>query len=344
MRGFNMKKGPGGVGKALPMKGGGKYAKAAVVKPQGFTDFSMPRDIYLPLGLIGLGLVMYFVQLKFFIDAELAESLGRMFLLVIIAGDVVVMFIAMLISLKFLGDTPGGLGTTALKFGAIALAPGALGEIVTIMVSKSSDTGGLIAGGLLTLALYATLVKVLFNLDTNTTGKIVGTIYIVRVWGRRILFIGLVALFAIMLVRGAGKLHDKGRGDEDAPRAKPATPEEQRKERDSEAQDALKQEGATEARAWAGASGHAVFNLGNETLPTIESLYKMGAKKVTVAGFADDPRAIGTVLVIELPTDPAAREPLFSWAQAQEKKLNPDEPDPPKDVGQKYIVVKFDNS
>jgi len=130
---------------------------------------------------------------------------------------------------------------------------------------------------------------------------------------------------------------------------KSQTSQEQRKELDASAGETLKEEGATEARAWlAEQADGVVFNLGKDkTKPTIEKLYQMGAKTVTVSGFADGGRQTATVLVIELPDDLAARKKLFAWDNETQKKLaeeGDDDYEPAKDVGQKYLEVNFDNT
>jgi len=84
-----------------------------------------------------------------------------------------------------------------------------------------------------------------------------------------------------------------------------------------------------------------------KTKPTIDKLYQMGAKTVTVAGFIVGGRQTATALVIELLDEPAARKKLFAWGNQTGKKLaeeGGDDYEPTRDVGQKYLEVNFDNT
>jgi hypothetical protein len=174
-----------------------------------------------------------------------------------------------------------------------------------------------------------------------TTGKVIDTVNLVRIWTRRI-GAGLVVLIliALMIFRVYRKI------------VRPiaamsgTTAAEERQDLDAAAVESLNMDGATEARAWLAANaGGTVINLGKgKTKPTIDQLYQMGAKKVTVSGFADKDREIATILVIELPPDRAARKKLLDWENKTQKKLaegGDDDLDPTEDVGQKYLEVYF---
>jgi len=105
----------------------------------------------------------------------------------------------------------------------------------------------------------------------------------------------------------------------------------------------LLKEDAFEAREWLKADPqHTIYNLNEKSAATVESVYEMGATKVSAAVSGDGAGGpIKTQLVIELPQDPAARAKLFEWAATTIKQYGGDDETPPHDVGQKYMVVNF---
>jgi hypothetical protein len=341
--GFATSKRGGASGKALSIKGG-KYDEP---KTRGFADFSKTRDIYLPAGLVAAGVIVYVIQMVMGSagDSE-TEAFGRKIVLVSVITDVFLMFVAMMIAVKFLDMAFGGLGPAILKLFAISLGPGAAGEIVAGVVGKNNEIMGWVAGGLVALVLYWTLIKVLFNLDAGETVKLVFTIYLVRRWGRRLLFFVLTMAF---FAGGAGHKDGDDEGSPGIERATPSapdTPQEQAAHLNHDAEKALAEEKMFEARAWLKEDpSRTIYNLGPKAAETVESLYTMGAAKVSCGATAEgDGGKIAVLVIVELPADPEARAKLIDWANTTEKTLNGEEAETFKDVGQKYVTINYDNS
>ena len=345
--GFAMSKRGGGTGKQLSIKGGGKFN---VVEPEGFTDTNLVRDLYAPFGLIGLGVVLYFVQVRLAYGTEEADSFGQMFLMANLIADVVLLGVAMLICLKFI-STADSMPRTMLKFVAVAVAPTALAMIVEDYVSNFNFRLGWLAGALVAMGGYAGLIKYLFNLNKDNASKVAVTIYLVRRWGKVLMFIVLAAVLVGMIVKKASEAAERGeRGETEDVRpseaAKPTSPAEQAAKLDRDAEKALAEEKMSEAREWLkGEPGRTIYNLGDQAAPTVESLYAMGATKVSCGATAEgDGGKIAVLVVVELPADPDARAKLIDWANTTDKKLNGEDAEVIKDVGQKYVTVNFDNS
>jgi len=356
--GFAMSKRGGGTGKQLSIKGGGKFD---VKEPEGFPDFNPVRDLYAPLALIAVGAILYFFQVRLEYGTEEAGEFGQMFLMVNLVSDVLLMGVAMLICLKFI-NTGEKLPQTMLKFIAVAFAPTAVGGIVEYYVGQATFSRlGWAAGALASIGLCAVLIKFLFNLHKDNASKIAVTIYLVRRWGKFLMFLVLVVVLAGMIVKKVSDAAAKAERDqtrdtrsEDASpegagtseAAQPASPAEQAAKLDRDAEKALAEEKMSEAREWLkGEPGRTIYNLGDQAAPTVESLYAMGAAKVSCGATAEgDGGKIAVLVVIELPADPDARAKLIDWANTTDKKLNGEDAEVIKDVGQKYVTVNFDNS
>jgi hypothetical protein len=346
--GFAMSKRGGGTGKQLSIKGGGKFD---VKEPEGFPDFNPVRDLYAPLALIAVGAILYFFQVRLEYGTEEAGEFGQMFLLVNLVSDVLLMGVAMLICLKFI-NTGEKLPQTMLKFIAVAFAPTAVGGIVEYYVGEATFSRlGWAAGALASIGLCAVLIKFLFNLHKDNASKIAVTIYLVRRWGKFLMFIVLVVVLAGMIVKKVSDAAAKGGGDETedvrpSKTARPTSPADQAAKLNQEAEKALAEDKMFEAREWLkGEPGRTIYNLGDQAAPTVESLYTMGAAKVSCGATAEgDGGKIATMVVVELPAEPEARAKLIDWANTTDKKLNGEDAEAIKDVGQKYVTVNFDNS
>ena len=106
--------------------------------------------------------------------------------------DSILIFISMLIAVKGFDMGFGAFGPGVLKILAVALGPGALGQMVEEMMG--GELGAMIVGGFLTVFLYFTLIKVLFNLDLGETFLLVFLIYGVRRVLGTFLFVALIGM------------------------------------------------------------------------------------------------------------------------------------------------------
>ena len=133
------------------------------------------RHVYLPLVLIGAGVAVEVVaallrerswQWAMF-DVSIEVFLGTAMLL---AG--------VILAARGRGILLGSLPTAAMKLTAVAVAPEALGRLMSPMLDHI-PLGGLI-GWVICFVLYFALLGVLFDLDESDTWYCVWTIFLVR--------------------------------------------------------------------------------------------------------------------------------------------------------------------
>jgi hypothetical protein len=181
----------------------GMKARAPSTSPRGFTsdniiyEGSKFRSLYLPILLIVVGLIFYFGQLAMAeADEQLTRNMWVAFVAINFAADAVLIFIALIVAVKFLDMGFGALGPAVLKIFAIAIGPGAMGEIAyTALEKPMGELGAIITGGVIAIMLYYTLIKVLFQLDLAETIRLTGLIYFLRRWVKFFLLMGLFAAF-----------------------------------------------------------------------------------------------------------------------------------------------------
>jgi hypothetical protein len=152
------------------------------------------RSLYLPLILlaVGLGLSMLWAYL------EGGKVVGAALLLFALAGvalDCVLLFIAMLLSVKLFDMGFGAFGPALLKIGAIAIGPGAAGGLVAYAVG--GGIGGIMIAAPVSIGLYWVLVSILFDLELVETLMLVSIIYLVQ---------NLVKPFILLAAFSAGGL------------------------------------------------------------------------------------------------------------------------------------------
>lgn len=178
-------------GKALT--GGTSKIAKALEDREDDTPAPLWKDLFLPLGLIVLGIGMTFVKAMYFGDpdnqltfVEAAIGVG-----IKVAISVPVLFVAMLIAVKVLDVAFGPLGQALFKLVAIALAPDAIGAIIEVAVG-----GGLVgwfAGFFISMVAFWILLSVLLDLDASEA------MYMMMiVWG-----VQWVATFLTILVVGS---------------------------------------------------------------------------------------------------------------------------------------------
>lgn len=351
---------------------GGAPAPAATAG-RGFTDDNLLwegskfRNLYLPLGLTLAGLIAYFVQAAFFSNLSgvpatfIAVALG-----VSIFIDIVLIFAALIVSVKLLDLAFGHIGPATLKIFAIALGPGALATIVEVLVAQvASPFAGIVIGSTLAIVLYYVLIKVLFDLELAETLQLAGVIYFMRRWVKGFL---MIAVFMMIIKSGAGGslLEDEDgagvaaltgvAGDPEALRPKAIDPNDPEEIRRREAE---RLDGAAimilqdpynkpvEAREWISVDPkfRKFFNFADgKTQPIIDGLYEAGAKKVSLSAIYSTPysptAAVANVVVVELPMDnPAARSRIFKEG-AKFHEIRYDYGSEQEDVGQKYLILR----
>lgn len=312
----------------------------------GFTDHNLlwegskVRNLYAPLGLAVLGLVAYIYQIvRFSGGTGIPASFFAVYFSASILLDCALIFAALVICTKLWDMAFGPLVTALLKIFAIAIGPGAVGAIIEVVIEGNGGLmmGAIVGSGVSLLLIYA-LSKVLFDLEWDDNAKLAFVIYFLRRWVRFFILLGLISL---ILSSGAGAGGPAGialtNPDGSVPTAvnQGPSPAEQRRQMtrltiDGRAEEALGMNGAGEAREWLKAQeAHTLDKLDRaKSLETVENLYKLGAKKVSVAGIYragyGDNDLKANVLIVELPTpDPNAKPAKVASKKPAKAKPKP---------------------
>jgi hypothetical protein len=288
--------------------------------------------------------------------------------------DSLLILTSLLIAVRGFDMGFGALGPGLLKILAIAMAPGALGQMVGGWVG--GGFAGLFVGGLLTIILYYTLIKVLFNLDLGETFLLVFLIYgVQQVLGTFLLItlIGLTSSGAIgadsaVAVGGGALIVSNATTDQpEYPPKQAYTKADIAEVLDKRALAVLRsfKGGADEARMFI--EGHELHTFVNmdktKTLAFLKELEDLGCKDVrrisTVVRKTKDgtPYANISSIQFELPDEPTNRKKVFDIRADLMKSLKQQEdmvvvefggrPDEPKkqealkDWGQKYMTLTF---
>ncbi|CAN5440464.1 hypothetical protein BH09PLA1_BH09PLA1_35990 [soil metagenome] len=128
---------------------------------------SRKKDLYFPAALILVGTIIEFIRA---ILIARSPSTGLAYASVYVGVSLIVnttiMLIGVLLAAKFIGISFGPVGTAILKLCAIAIGPGALVSLISILFP---GTSGQAIGMLLSAVLYYTLIAALFELDIQET-------------------------------------------------------------------------------------------------------------------------------------------------------------------------------
>lgn len=366
--------GRGGGAGVLPYGGGGGGAMSHAERASRdiLYEGGKARSLYLPIGLIVLGLLFYFGQVAFANDKLGAGiMIGLVFLRVFI--DSLLIFVAMLIAVKGFDMGFGAFGPGMLKILAVAMGPGALGQMVEEMMG--GGFGGLLVGALVTLTLYGTLIKVLFNLDLGETLLLIFLIYGVRRVVGTFLMVAITGMASSGMISedsadaidsGATAVATAGPDEQHYPPKRTMDPEELAEDLDKGALATIRyNKGGSVADDYLTTHDeHRFSNLDKpKSLELVKALQDAGAKSVTCVNFDDvASKQGGTVslvggIVIEMPDDPASRKKIFEIRADTLKSVGQPEvmveveaggkPDdvlkeePLKDWGQKYMVLHF---
>ena len=268
----------------------------------------------------------------------------------------------------------GAFGPGLLKILAIAMAPGALGQMLTRWMG--GEFGALIVGGIVTIVLYYTLIQVLFNLDLGETFLLVFLIYGVQQ------VLGTFLLVALMGMASSGALSEDGAAavgggafavmtaDEAAadrpPPKRTLEPAEIAHDLDGSAQLSLRfVRGGTEPQMYLeGPPAHTFLGYDKaKSLEILKALQEAGAKNVAIVGFSEVTNADGQReqkaddVIVELPDDKPNRAKIFEIRAGIMKTQGTEETmiqvevggeedeklkeEPLKDWGQKYLPIHF---
>ena len=308
-----------GVGRVRHEQARGRHRQATVDQgrrqvrregAEGFPDFNPVRDLYAPLALIAVGAILYFFQVRLEYGTEEAGEFGQMFLMVNLVSDVLLMGVAMLIAEIHQHRRKAPADDAEVHRGRFC-AHGGRRDLEYYVGQATFSRLGWAAGAFASIGLCAVLIKFLFNLHKDNASKIAVTIYLVRRWGKFLMFLVLIVVLAGMIVKKVSDAAAKGGGErnggrpalENRPAHEPGRPG---GEAHARAEKALAEDKMFEAREWLkGDTGRTIYNLGDQAAPTVESLYTMGATKVSCGATAEgDGGKIATMVVVELPAEP----------------------------------------
>jgi len=359
----------------LPYGGGGGGALSHAERASRDIHFEggKVRSLYAPIGLIALGLALYFAQFALAgHKVSAALMIGYVFGRVVLDSSLIL--VAMLIAVKGFDMGFGAFGPGMLKILAVAMAPGALGDIVENMVG-SSPFARWTAGAAVTLILTAVLIKVLFDLDLGETLLLTCLIYAIRRILATFLFVAIFGMAnsnaisdetAGAVGSGAVAVATAGGDDEYALPKRVMDPDEIAHDLDQGALAVhrMAKGGADADDYFDGRPERRFVNMDHaKSVALVKALIAAGAKDVAIVASQEGEDAnearieLATALMLEMPTEPGARKKVFDIRADLLKSIGQPEvmvqveaggrideklkQEPLKDWTQKYMVIHF---
>jgi hypothetical protein len=242
--------------------------------------------------------------------------------------DSLLIFVSMLIAVKGFDMGFGAFGPGILKILAVAMGPGALGQMVEEMMG--GGFGGMLIGALVTLTLYGTLIKVLFNLDLGETLMLMFLIYGVRRVLGTFLFVALIGMASSGAISedtagavgvGTAAVATAGDDGEFVPPKRVLEGPEIAEDLDKGAQHLLNfNKGGTNLEDYFGDDAVRRFTnmTHDQSIALVKAFKDAGAKSLTGVDFYDveDEKGWKQTLVggmvVEMPDEPAARKKVFA--------------------------------
>lgn len=150
-------------GSTLAAVGGSGAVSGALADREDEAYASSFINLWLPLGLIVLGLVVRFIEQMYFTgDAAAGAVRAAIYVGVDLALTIPMLLAAMIIAVKLLDVAFGPLGQALFKLSAVVLGPAAIGAIISYVIG---DLIGLFVGGFASFCIYWALISILFDLD-----------------------------------------------------------------------------------------------------------------------------------------------------------------------------------
>ena len=150
------------------------------------------RDVYLPLGLIALGVILSMIESRYVLGSFSTGS-ALVYVFISNAINVVMMFIALMVMVKLFDVGLGPVGPALLKVAAVAMAPGAIGGIISHLFM-----GGSYVGWVVQLLLIWWLLWLLFQMDFQEVTMCTAIIWLIRN------FVGTFVVVALLAVLFGG--------------------------------------------------------------------------------------------------------------------------------------------
>lgn len=158
------------------------------------TAASTMVNLWLPLGLIIVGLGMTFAEHMYFSDSALQGATQAILGVGIeLAIQIPLLLFAVTLAAKALGVSFGPMGQAVFKLVAVILGPSAIGGIVTLLVG---GIAGSFAGGMASFIFYWILLSVLFDLEGLDTLYVIIIIWAVQFLAGFLMVVILLSIFA----------------------------------------------------------------------------------------------------------------------------------------------------
>lgn len=166
-------------GSALAAVGGSGAVSGALADRQDEAHASSFINLWLPMGLIVLGLAVRFIEQMYFTgDATAGAVRAAIYVGVDLALTLPMLLAAMIIAVKLLDVAFGPLGQALFKLAAVVLGPAAIGAIITHLLG--GDLVGVFVGGFASFCIYWGLISVLFDLDGMESLKLIVIITVLK--------------------------------------------------------------------------------------------------------------------------------------------------------------------
>jgi hypothetical protein len=151
------------------------------------------RVLHLPLVFLAIGLGLSAWQAYILGQKDGGPVVARFLVLFVIAAvamECVLLFAALLVSVKLLKTGLAGVGPALIRFLAVAVGPGTLGGMV--QQAAGGGVGAMILAGLVSILLYVALLKLFFDLHPRRAVPLVIVVYLVENWTKPLLLNALL--------------------------------------------------------------------------------------------------------------------------------------------------------
>ena len=180
------------IGGALAHMGHSSVVAQAVESGEDAQGSNALKDLWLPLGLIILGLGFNTIQQLFFIpDVTVGLVAAVITVFVDLAISIPLLLIAMILAVKLFDMTFGNLGQALLKMVAVILGPSAIGGIISVLLGGGL-VGFFVGDIMIAFILFWILLAVLFDLEGLEALYLIFILWLVQ-YGAALL-VGAIAL------------------------------------------------------------------------------------------------------------------------------------------------------
>lgn len=294
---------------------------------------SQVKDVYVPLGLLGAGLALSYVD--GYLYGVHNPALITIYVLTVAIVNLVMVFSALMLAVRIMDLGLGNLGPALLKIAAVALLPAAVAGII------GHYTFGMMNWGISALCYYLLLFS-LFDMDAQEMVMTTTIIWVIR-FVINLFILALVAKGLGVAIDAASKglpsghsLHGTTASDDGSAPAGPSNDA-----IDAQTDEAIRTGQAVDASEWLKPEhkDHAGFKMSKEQMLQIAQKFQAaGSKMVYMADIEKlNNVQISATMLVEMPDDPAARKAVLKVYDDVEENETPT-----KDEGQKSLRLSLD--